>query len=147
MKPDDITISGGRYWSVKLHGDEHPRKVGGLLKCDHGTYTATVDGLIGVLTIAADGWWFTQAETQPQEPVITPPLCDPWSLIAHIKVDQAEAHQLLRHWLNFDTGRVADLTPPELRLRTRQFLARFDPFSPAKPGTRATHPEAPAHAS
>lgn len=156
MKPDDITISGGRYWSVKLHGDAFPRKVGGLLKCDHGTYTATVDGKAGVLTIAADGWWFTQAETQPQAPVIAPPPSASLAqhdalVIAALKVDLITAHGLLSRWLDIDDWGDDAIAPRDLALRTRQALTRAGALSPAKPGTPAatpaTDPEAPAHAS
>lgn len=152
MSADDITISGGRYWSAKLHGDEHPRKVGALLKCDHGTYTATVDGVAGVLTIATDGYWFTEAERQPDLRTLEPLTPQPPPSAAELLARCQRLRDLCNEWLRIDDWRDGDIAPLDLVARTRAELARCNPaLSPAKPGapaaTPATDPEAPAHAS
>lgn len=131
MTPDAITISGGRYWAAKLHGDHHPRKLGSLLKCDHGTYTATVDGKTGVLTIAADGWWFSEAQEKPRgaEPKAATPLAQIDALvIAQLKASLNEAHGLLTQWLELDNWENEDIAPRRLVARTRKALS----LSPAK---------------
>lgn len=153
MTADDITISGGRYWSTKLHGDAFPRKVGDLLKCDYGTYTATVDGKAGVLTIAADGYWFTEAEQKPEsQPLAAPAPAHAPPTEAELLARCQRLRALCNEWLGIDDWRDGDIAPLELVARTRAELARCtsSSLSPAKPGTAAatpaTDPEAPAHA-
>lgn len=61
MTPETITISGGRYWSERLNGSLQPRAIKQLAACEHGRWTAVVDGREGHITINAQGWWFEPA--------------------------------------------------------------------------------------
>lgn len=72
MTPAQIFISGARYSSSALHGDNHWRRLPFLASQRPGTYTANVDGREGRITIDASGWWFDPAGVAPvasQQPI------------------------------------------------------------------------------
>lgn len=127
MTPDDIIISGGRYWAPKLHGSHQPRKLKHLGEQDRGTYTATVDGQQGIITIAADGWYFTHLPERVAHTPIAPAM-----QIPSLQNQLEAARALLAEWLQIDDWEDDLIAPLMLVERTRAFVGALAEVSPAQ---------------
>lgn len=133
MTPAQIFISGARYSSNALHGDNHPRHIRLLGQQRKGAYTANVDGRNGAVTIDATGWWFTPLASEPPAEASPEPKPLPRSIeLAH---ECRALRALLREWLDIDHWEDEDIAPRDLVTRTRLAVdgaLPADALSPAK---------------
>lgn len=141
MNADQIYISGTKYSSQALHGENNWRHIRSLGQQRKGCYTATVDGRKGVITIDASGWWFTElteheAGSKPAPKPGTPyPHTAPDGVaVIALQHEVRRARELLSDWLGIDDWLTQDIAPRELVARTRAFIALHThaDVSPAK---------------
>lgn len=140
MTVDQIFISGTRYSSFVLHQDSTWRSVQKLGSARHGTYTASVDGKQGLITIDATGWWFTDLGVRTKPRLADLP--DEKSVAASVHALDLKARAdhlagLLSEWLGIDDWSDECVAPASLVMRTRIAVTECRPVSPAKASTAA----------